>query len=75
MAIFDQTGQQVTYQWNIAGNAYFETVENKAAVVQDLERLWGEVEKAIAAENLPEEVGTDVAYQTTKARGEKTGRG
>ncbi|WP_218081496.1 hypothetical protein [Anthocerotibacter panamensis] len=39
MAIFDMRGQQVTYQWNISGDAYFGTVENKVAVVQDLDRL------------------------------------
>jgi len=65
--VFNQQGQQVTYQWNIAGNAYFGQVENKAQVITDLERLKTEVEKATEQSVLPEEVGTDVAYQTTKA--------
>lgn len=67
MTIFDQRGQTVTYQWNIAGNTYFGQVENKAAVVQGLEQLRAEVEKATEQGALPEEIGTDVAYQTTKA--------
>ena len=67
MAIFDQRGQHVTYQYNAAGNINFGAIENQVDVVHELEKLQADLTQAIQAGIFDEEVATDADYQLTKA--------
>jgi hypothetical protein len=67
MAIFDQRGQRVTYQYNAAGNINFGAVQNQADLVGELEKLQQELAIAIQADVFDEEVSTDADYHLTKA--------
>ena len=50
MAIFDQRGQQVTYQYNAAGNINFGSVQNTYDLAAELEKLEAEIGKAREAQ-------------------------
>jgi hypothetical protein len=67
MAVFDQRGQHVTYQYNAAGAIHFGTVQNQMEVVSELAKLQAELRQVIQAGLLDEEVATDADYQLTKA--------
>jgi hypothetical protein len=67
MAIFDQRGQRVTYQYNAAGDINFGAVQNRLDLVGELGKLQGEMTKARQAGVFDEEVATDAEYQLTKA--------
>ena len=66
-AIFDQRGQQVTYQYNAAGDINIGAVQDRADLARELSKLGGEVEKAAAAGSIDKEVATDAKYQVDKA--------
>jgi hypothetical protein len=67
MAIFDQRGQQVTYQYNAAGDINFGAVQNRMALVEELGKLQREITQAAQAGVVDEGVATDAEYQLTKA--------
>ena len=67
MAVFDQRGQHVTYQYNAAGNINFGAVQNRVDLVSELEKLQSELTAARQAGIFGEETATDVSYQLTKA--------
>lgn len=67
MAVFDQRGQKVTYQYNSAGDINFGAVRNRAEIVGQLEKLQTEVAKAAAANAIDEDAFTDVEYKLKKA--------
>ncbi len=67
MAVFDQRGQHVTYQYNAAGNINFGAVQNNMQVVAELEKLQAELAKAAQAGLFDEETATDADYQLKKA--------
>ena len=67
MATFDQRGQQVTYQYNAAGDINFGAVQNRLDLVGELGKLQGEMTKARQAGVFDEGVATDAEYQLTKA--------
>ena len=67
MAVFDQRGQHVAYQYNAAGNINFEAVQNRIDLVGELEKLQTELTAAKQAGIFGEETATDVSYQLTKA--------
>jgi hypothetical protein len=67
MAVFDQRGQQVTYQYNAAGNINLGAVQNRMDLVGELGKLQAELTKAKQAGVFDEEVATDAEYQLTKA--------
>ena len=67
MAIFDQRGQQVTYQYNVAGDINFGAVQNRMDVVGELEKLQRELITAVQAGLFDEETATDAPYRLTKA--------
>src|SRR5215475_6202966 len=67
MAIFDQGGQQVTYQYNAADDINFGTVQNRMDLVGELGKLQAELTKATQAGVFDEGVATDAEYQLTKA--------
>jgi hypothetical protein len=67
MAIFDQRGQRVTYQYNAAGDINFGAVRNRMDFVGELGKLQGEMTKAKQAGVFDEGIATDAEYQLTKA--------
>lgn len=67
MAIFDQRHQNVTYQYNAAGNINVGAIQTKDELVQQLALLKTEVEKAKQGQALDEEIATDVDYRIAKA--------
>jgi hypothetical protein len=67
MAIFDQRGQQVTYQYNAGGDINFGAVQNRLDLVQELENLQIEMARAIQAGVFDEGVATEADYQVKKA--------
>jgi hypothetical protein len=67
MAIFDQRGQHVTYQYNAAGNINFGMVQNRVDLVGELEKLKTEVITARDAGILSKKHATTVEYQITQA--------
>ncbi|MEM1167704.1 MAG: hypothetical protein AAGJ08_01060 [Cyanobacteria bacterium P01_H01_bin.35] len=67
MSVFDQRHQNVSYQYNAAGNINFAAVENCANFIEELEKLKAEIPKARDAEIINAEVSTDVQYQIQKA--------
>lgn len=67
MAVFDQRGQHVTYQYNAAGDINFGAVQNRMDVVAELEKLKAEFERAREAGVLDEETVLDARYRVDKA--------
>src|SRR5262249_45489372 len=67
MAIFDQRGQQVTYQYNAAGDINLGAVQNRMDLVGELGKLQREMTQARQAGIFDEAVATDAEYQLTKA--------
>ena len=67
MATFDQRGQQVTYQYNAAGNINIGAVESAAEFERELGKLRDEVDKAGASGALKKDVALDAKYQLDKA--------
>jgi hypothetical protein len=67
MAMFDQRGQNVTYQYNAAGDINFGAVQNRMDLIGELEKLKTELSRAAAAQVIDAEVVTDAEYQLTGA--------
>ena len=67
MAGFDQRGQHVNYQYNADGNINFGAVQSNIELVNELEKLKGELSKAATAHAIAEDVRIDTDYQLTKA--------
>lgn len=67
MAIFDQHGQHVNYQYNAAGDINLGSVQNQVQLVEELGKLKSELSKAAEAQMIDAEVFTDADYQMTKA--------
>lgn len=67
MSVFDQRGQQVTYQYNAAGDINFGAVVNKVDLVGELEKLKAELKKAQEAGVVDEETALDADHHIQKA--------
>ena len=67
MAIFDQRGQRVNYQYNAAGDINLGSVQNQVQLIKEIGKLKSELSKAAEAQVIDAEVFTDVNYQMTKA--------
>jgi hypothetical protein len=67
MAIFDQRGQRVAYQYNAAGDINIGAVQNRMNLVGELGKLQREMTQARQAGVFGEELATDAEYQLTKA--------
>jgi hypothetical protein len=67
MAIFDQRGQQVTYQYNAAGDINLVAVQNRMDLVGELRKLQRGLTQARQVGVFDEGVATDAEYQLTKA--------
>lgn len=65
-SVFDQRGQQVDTQYNIAGDYNPATVQDRAAAIVELRKLLDEITQARAAGALDVETATDAGYQITK---------
>ena len=67
MAIFDQRGQSVTYQYNAARNINLGVVQSREDLISELGKLRGEVDRAAAAGAIDKETATDAKSQLEKA--------
>ncbi|MCB9150926.1 MAG: caspase family protein [Caldilineaceae bacterium] len=65
--MFDQRGQKVETQYNIAGDLNMGAANNRAEAVQALQKLLDEVSRAANAGVLGAETALDVDYQLKKA--------
>lgn len=67
VSVFDQRGQQVVYQYNAAGNINIEAVQNKNDLVEELDKLRLEVERAKEAETIDQDVAVEAEYHILQA--------
>jgi len=67
MATFDQRHQQVTYQFNAAGNIDLRGAQNRADVVRELRLLNEEVGRAAEAQVIESGAALDAQYHLSKA--------
>lgn len=67
MAIFDQRGQHVMYQYNVNGTINFGAVQTPPELVTELKKLQGELAAAIEQGVFDEEKAADAEYQLKKA--------
>lgn len=67
MSIFDQRGQNVNYQYNAAGDINIGGVQNQAGLIKELSKLGAEMEKAMSAGAIDEDIAVDAEYQLKKA--------
>lgn len=67
MTIFDQRNQQVSYQYNAAGDINFGAVQNRMELITELEKLKVEIARAGEARVIDAEVVTDADDQIAKA--------
>jgi len=67
VTIFDQRGQAVKYQFNIAGDLKMSDVQSKQEAIDQLKKLQAEMGRAVEANVFDEDVATDAQYQVKKA--------
>lgn len=67
MPTFDQRGQKVNYQYNIAGNLNFGSATNSAEVIRELKNLIQEVNTATSAGVIDSDKSIDVEANLKKA--------
>lgn len=67
MTVFDQRGQHVKYQYNIAGAIDLEGVGSRAELIEQLEKLQAELARATEQGALDEDVGIDAEAEVKKA--------
>lgn len=67
MITFDQRSQQVTRQYNAAGDINFGAVQNKIDMVDELKKLLAELATATAQHVLDEEAAIDAESALKKA--------
>lgn len=60
MTVFDQRGQQVTYQYNMNGQINFNNVHDSVDIVKELQKLQNEVAKARKSAVLSESIAVKV---------------
>ncbi len=65
--MFDQRGQQVDTQYNIAGDYNPADVQDRANAVAELRKLLAEIDRTETAGLLDADVATDATYQIKKA--------
>lgn len=67
MATFDQRNQKVGYQYNVAGNINFNSVQSNESLLSELEKLRAEFSKAIEMGVFEKKLAIDVGYKLDKA--------
>jgi hypothetical protein len=67
MATFDQRNQQVTYQYNAAGDINIGSIRNNQDLLEVLKKLQGELAAAAEQQVLSEDTATDAEYHIKKA--------
>jgi hypothetical protein len=73
MSVFDQRGQKVKYQYNVAGDLNMEAVQSREEAVRQLEKLVAELQRAIQA-GVIEGGATDAAQEHLKKAAEEAGQ-
>jgi DNA polymerase/3'-5' exonuclease PolX len=67
MTVFDQRGQHVKYQYNIAGAIDLEAVQSKAQLIEQLEKLQAELARATREGALDVDHGFNAKAEVEKA--------
>lgn len=67
MSTFDQRGQKVNYQYNVAGNLNFGAATTSTDVVVELRKLLREINKATSAGVIDAEQSIDIESNIKKA--------
>ena len=67
MTVFDQRGQTVNYQFNIAGDLNMGDVQSKQEAIDQLKKLQAEMGRAVESKLFDEDVATDAQYEVKKA--------
>ena len=67
MAVFDQRGQHVMYQYNARGDINFGAVQNRMSLAVELQKLQAEMRQAIKSGVIEGEMATDAQYHLDKA--------
>ena len=67
MTVFDQRGQHVKYQYNIAGAIDLEAVGSKAELIEQLEKLQAELARATQEGALDVDQGFNAEAEVKKA--------
>ena len=67
MAIFNQEGQQVFYQYNAAGNINFGNVNNNITLAYELKKILTEIKNATKSGILDKEISIGVETKMKKA--------
>lgn len=67
MAIFDQRGQRVNYQYNAAGDINFGDVKDQKGAIIEMEKLYAELEQAVRSGILNEDAFIDIEYRLKQA--------
>jgi Asp-tRNA(Asn)/Glu-tRNA(Gln) amidotransferase C subunit len=67
MSVFDQRGQQVSYQYNAAGNINMHSGLNRNELAHELEKLRGEVERAKELRAIDQNVAVEAEYHLMQA--------
>lgn len=67
MPTFDQRGQKVNYQFNAAGNINFSLIQNIGELANQMRLLQAEIQKAVSAGVISNEIGVDVETKIKKA--------
>ena len=67
MAIFDQRGQKVNYQYNAAGDISFDAIRHAEEFLQELRKLRLELDRAVEASALDRKTAIEVLCRLDKA--------
>ena len=67
MATFDQRNQEVTYQYNAAGNINFSSLQDRVDLTAELEKIQDELMRAVQQGAIDEEIAVDVDSKIKKA--------
>jgi YD repeat-containing protein len=67
VSTFDQRGQQVTYQYNAAGNINIAAIRDKTELADELAKFAGEIQRAREAKAIDQEVAVEAEYHVLQA--------
>jgi YD repeat-containing protein len=67
VSVFDQRGQQVTYQYNAAGNINIDSARDNIGLATELEKLVEEIERAKEAKAVVKEIAVEAEYHVMQS--------
>ena len=67
MSIFDQRGQHVEYQFNVAGNINLDGVQSVDQLVNQIAHLRAEIDQANRRGAVPEDIAVEAQYHLLEA--------